>query len=65
MTPRTFYNGLLEQLGCEGRFYCGDARKLLHKQIEIMRGVQERLLVVSVDEAIGCPVRCWRKYDSF
>lgn len=51
MTPRTFYNGLLEQLGCEGRFYRGDARKLLHKQIEIMRGVQARSLVVIVDES--------------
>lgn len=51
MTPRTFYNGLLEQLGCEGRFYRGDARKLLHKQIEIMRGVQECSLVVIVDES--------------
>ncbi len=51
MTPRTFYNGLLEQLGCEGRFYRGDARKLLHKQIEIMRGVQDRRLVVIVDES--------------
>ena len=41
LTPRYFYNGLLEQLGCETRFYRGDARNLLHHQIEIMRGAQE------------------------
>jgi len=51
LTPRHFYNGLLEQLGCETRFYRGDARKLLHRQIEIMRGVGHRKLVVIVDEA--------------
>ena len=28
LTPRHFYNGLLEQLGCETRFYRGDARNL-------------------------------------
>lgn len=50
LTPRHFYNGLLEQLGCETRFYRGDARKLLHKQIGIMRGVEHRKLVVVVDE---------------
>ena len=50
LTPRHFYNGLLEQLGCETRFYRGDARNLLHHQIEIMRGVEHRKLVVIVDE---------------
>ena len=50
LTPRHFYNGLLEQMGCEGRFYRGDARKLLHKQVGIMRGVEHRKLVVIVDE---------------
>lgn len=50
LTPRHFYNGLLEQLGCETKFYRGDARKTLHKQIDIMRGVENRRLVVIVDE---------------
>ena len=50
LTPRHFYNGLLEQLGCETRFYRGDARNLLHHEIEIMRGVGHRKLVVIVDE---------------
>ncbi|WP_347489256.1 AAA family ATPase [Desulfoscipio sp. XC116] len=31
LTPRHFYKGLLEQLGCEAKFYRGDAkRKLPH-----------------------------------
>lgn len=51
LTPRHFYNGLLEQLGCETRFYRGDARKLLHHQIEIMRGIGHQKLVVIVDES--------------
>lgn len=50
LTPRHFYNGLLEQLGCESKFYRGDSRKLLHKQIDVMRGVEHRKLVVIVDE---------------
>lgn len=50
MTPRHFYNGILEQLGLETYFYRGDARKRLHQEIEIMRGVAKRKLVVIVDE---------------
>ena len=50
LTPRHFYNGLLEQLGCQTRFYRGDARKMLHHEIDIMRGVEHRKLVVIVDE---------------
>ena len=51
LTPRHFYNGQLEQLGCETRFYRGDARKLLHHEISAMRGKENRHLVVIVDES--------------
>lgn len=51
LTPRHFYNGLLEQLGCDTHFYRGDARKKLHHQIDIMRGVERRKLVAVVDES--------------
>ena len=34
LTPRHFYKGLLEQLGCEAKFYRGDAKRQLHKEIE-------------------------------
>ena len=37
-------------MGCETRFYRGDARNLPHNQSEIMRGVEHRKLVVIMDE---------------
>jgi len=51
LTPRHFYKGLLEQLGCESKFYRGDAKRQLHSQIEMMRGIHGLLPVVIVDEA--------------
>ena len=51
LTPRHFYNGLLQELGAQGRFYRGDARRLLHREVELRRGVHGRNPVVSVDEA--------------
>lgn len=51
LTPRHFYKGLLEQLGCESKFYRGDAKRQLHREIELMRGVHHLLPVVIVDEA--------------
>ena len=51
LTPRWFYKGLLDQLGIEARFYRGDAKRQLHKEIEILRGVQHRKVVCVLDEA--------------
>jgi len=51
LTPRFFYKGLLEQLGCESKFYRGDAKRQLHREIELMRGIQHLQPVVIVDEA--------------
>lgn len=51
LTPRHFYKGLLEQLGCESKFYRGDAKRQLHKEIELLRLVHKKLPVVIVDEA--------------
>ena len=39
LTPRWFYKGMLDQLGLEARFYRGDAKRQLQKEIEIIRGV--------------------------
>lgn len=50
LTPRHFYKGLLEQLGCESKFYRGDAKRQLHREIELMRGIHG-LQPVVVDEA--------------
>lgn len=33
LTPRHFYKGLLEQLGCEAKFYRGDAKRQLHREM--------------------------------
>ena len=51
LTPRHFYKGLLEQLGCEAKFYRGDAKRQLHKEIELMQGIHKLRPVVIVDEA--------------
>ena len=51
LTPRSFYNYLLDQLGCKSEYLRNAARKSLHKQIEIMRSMQSRKAVVIVDEA--------------
>ena len=51
LTPRHFYKGLLEQLGCEAKFYRGDAKRQLHREIELMRGIHGLQPVVVVGEA--------------
>ncbi len=51
LTPRHFYKGLLEQLGCEAKFYRGDAKRQLHREIELMQGIHKLRPVVIVDEA--------------
>jgi general secretion pathway protein A len=51
LTPRHFYKGMLEQLGCESKFYRGDAKRQLHREIELMRGVHRLQPVAIVDEA--------------
>ena len=47
LTPRWFYKGCLDQLGLESRFYRGDAKRQLQKEIEIIRGVQRRRAVLT------------------
>jgi type II secretory pathway predicted ATPase ExeA len=51
LTPRHFYKGMLEQLGCEAKFYRGDAKRQLHREIELMRGIHNLHPVVVVDES--------------
>ena len=51
LTPRWFYKGLLDQLGIEAKFYRGDAKRQLHKQLRIISEVHHRNIVVIVDEA--------------
>lgn len=51
LTPKALYSELLEQLGCAPRFQRIAARKALHREAEIMRGVGQHKLVVVVDES--------------
>ena len=51
LTPRWFYKGLLDQLGIEAKFYRGDAKRQLHKQLKIIREIHHRNIIVIVDEA--------------
>lgn len=51
LTPRHFYKGLLAQLGVESKFYRGDAKRQLHREVELMKGIHRMQPVVIVDEA--------------
>lgn len=51
LTPRHFYKGILEQLGFEAKYFRGDAKKQLHKEIEVMRAIHNVNLTVICDEA--------------
>lgn len=62
LTPRHFYKGLLEQLGCESKFYRGDAKRQLHREIELMRGIHRLQPVSSWMKRTCSTARCWRKY---
>ena len=51
LTPRWFYKGMLDHFGIEAKFYRGDARRQFHRQLETVREVHHKHIVVIVDEA--------------
>ena len=51
LTPSGFYRHLLEQLGFESSHIRGIAKRQLHKEIEIMKGVHGSIPVAIVDES--------------
>lgn len=51
LTPRWLYAGLLDQMGMESRFYRGDSKRKLQKEIETVRTVQKKTVICVVDEA--------------
>jgi len=51
LTPRTFYKNILEQLGFEAKYFRCDAKRQLHKEIEIMKSLNRVIPVAIVDEA--------------
>ena len=51
LKPYHFYHGLLGELGVTGHYYRGEAKRLLHREVEILWGVQGLKPVVIIDEA--------------
>lgn len=51
LTPRNFYNAVLNQFGVEGAFYRGDSKRLLHREIAAMTETRNRIICIIVDEA--------------
>jgi len=51
LTPRWLYKGMLEQLGINAKFYRGDSRRQLHKELEIQKCVYNKKLVCCIDES--------------
>ena len=51
LTPRWLYKGLLDQLGIESKFYRGDAKRQLQKQLRLIREIHNRNVIVIIDEA--------------
>lgn len=51
LTPKWLYNGLIQQLGGTQKFYRGDAKLELQKEIELIRGLRNKKVVCILDEA--------------
>ena len=51
LTPRNFYWEVLNQLGCEAKFYRGDAKRQLTREITNLIEIQKRIPVIITDEA--------------
>ena len=51
MTPRNFYKILLEQLGVVAYYYRSDAKRQLHKEIELLKSLHKIKVVVITDES--------------
>lgn len=51
LTPRWLYAGLLDQLGLEAKFYRGDSKRILQKEIKQIRSESKRNVICVLDEA--------------
>lgn len=51
LTPRWLYAGLLNQMGLEPKFYRGDSKRALQKELETIGNAQGRKVVCILDEA--------------
>lgn len=51
LTPRNFYWEVLNQLGCESKFYRSDAKRQLSKEIMNLIEIHKKIPVIITDEA--------------
>lgn len=51
LTPRWLYNGMAAQIGLEPKFRLGEAKRQLHREIEIIQGIQHKKVICVLDEA--------------
>lgn len=51
LSPSWLYKGMLEQLGLDPKFYRSEARRQLHTELAILRGVKGQKVIVVLDEA--------------
>lgn len=51
LKPYHFYQRLLGELGVNGHYYRGEAKRILQREVEVLRGMQGWQLVLIVDEA--------------
>lgn len=51
LTPRNFYWEILNQLGCECKFYRSDAKRQLNKEIMNLIDIHKKIPVIITDEA--------------
>ena len=63
LTPRWFYKSMLDQLGIESKFYRGDAKRQLQKEVEIIRGVQKKKVVWKAPMSLAHKVRAQLSTD--
>lgn len=51
LTPRWLYKGMLDPFGVDAKFYRGDAKRQLQKEVEVLLGVHKKKVVCILDEA--------------
>jgi len=51
LTPRNFYWEVLNQLGCEAKFYRSDAKRQLTRELTNLIEIHKKIPVIIVDEA--------------
>jgi len=51
LRPKWLYNGLLEQTGGQQQYYRGDARRMLHQQLRLIRAIHGKKVVTIIDES--------------